>query len=110
MTADSNNCPWCGCEPRTVGHGLAKPSPKGQVDWRCGSFLHGTEPWQSTNCELNVEDAKAERLGAFVLKVYGLCDEHIAGCSKTGGKACPDCPVWTLRAEAAEIVKQEATA
>ena len=56
------------------------------------------------------EVTKKERCGAFILRVYGLCDQHIAGRGEMGPKACGDCPVWTLRAEAAKLVKEEATA
>ena len=46
----------------------------------------------------------------FAQRVYDLCEGHITGRAETESHACGDCPVWTLRAEAAKILRDEATA
>ncbi len=68
------NCPWCNCEPATVGRGLSKPPRKGHIDWQCGSFKHGRKPWRSEHCELNVAEAEAERLQTIVDKLPKTAD------------------------------------
>jgi len=49
-------------------------------------------------------------LAEFALRVRDLCDQRIAGLAEQGANACGDCPAWTLRAEAAKLLNQEATA
>ncbi len=48
-------CPFCGAPPHD------RANERGYIDWQCGSHQYGKEPWQSANCEHNVEVDKLER-------------------------------------------------
>lgn len=48
------------------------------------------------------QKAEIERLLAFASRVHDVCNKHIEGRATVDAHACGDCPVWTLRAEAAD--------
>ena len=74
MSNALQECPWCGAEPMTVGRGLAKPLPAGQVRWQCGSHKAGRRPWQDVNCKRNVAEAEGERLERMLLFALDALD------------------------------------
>lgn len=48
-------CPFCGVAALPK---MRVGQARGFVDWGCGSFLHGPEPYQVVDCKLNVAEAR----------------------------------------------------
>ena len=71
---DLSLCPWCGCDA------VRKPDRE-YADWGCGSFKHGPEPYQSTDCKLNVAEA------TLVLADLSLCTQTQAVADLKAGVA-----------------------
>lgn len=66
------SCPWCGCD-------IAKviDAKKGYVEWGCGSFKRGPEPYQADSCRILQLEIQREKLQART-DVLGDADTTIA--------------------------------
>lgn len=87
-------CPWCGAPAKKV------TDVKGRINWMCGSWQHGTEPWRSENCEINtlsctidilkqlltaiVEDAeyRIPNGAAFDVRAYSIREKYLERAKK----------------------------
>lgn len=76
-----SKCPWCDA-PEIQSH-VVRGNPRlTQMNWGCGSWKRGPEPWQSPECRVNELEAELANAGQerddLSVKLAEAADERVA--------------------------------